>query len=146
MEEKVEKKLIEYQLETLLDLLKESIENKNIFQFKWFIETVSSDYKNEKGLYKKCIEDLTSIKYYSDEDYIKEASLICEYYLNRANGTIYDQTFYIKKYRKEHYKQLNVDVPKILMKQFEECLKYCNLTKKEFIINSINDFVNDIKE
>lgn len=52
----------------------------------------------------------------------------------------FNQVNYINQYRKEHYKQLNVDVPKHIMKEFEENLKKNGLNKKNFIINTIIEY------
>ncbi len=146
MEETEKKRLIEFQLENLLDTLESESKKNNIQQFKWFIDTISLDYQKEPGLYRKCIEDLLSINYLKDDKYKEEARQICEYYYNRARGIIYDETSYINDYRKKHYKQLNVDIPKELMKEFELALKFTNQTKKKFIINCINDFLDKLEK
>lgn len=52
----------------------------------------------------------------------------------------FNQTNYINQYRKEHYKQLNVDVPIDMMEEFEQNLKKNKTSKKSFIISTIIEY------
>lgn len=148
MEEEInKKKLINSQLENLISMLNEADKKEdNIESFKWFISIVSEDYKEQKGLYKKCISELLNIQDLNNIDYLESAKDICNYFYNCSNGKIYDETTYVNKYRKEHYKQLNVDIPISLMEDLEHCLKYTGQTKKQFIIKAINEFLNNCKK
>lgn len=147
MEEAKEKSLAKFQLEGLIDMLNNAKKDiENIKSFRWFVETVYEDYKEQKGLYKKCLNELLNIKNLNDEDYIRAALDICNYYYDCSIGKIYNSTVYNNDYRKKHYKQLNVDIPISLMEDFENCLKMTKQTKKEFIMKSINDFINNLKK
>ena len=145
MDEISEKKLINFQLENLLQMLEESNENnKTIEKFKWFVETVYNEYQTQKGLYKKCINELFNIKDLNNVAYLESAKDICSYFYDCSCGKIYNETIYTNEYRKKHYKQLNVDIPISLMEDFEHCLKHADITKKQFVIQSINEFINKI--
>ena len=147
MKEKNEKSLANFQLENLLEMLNDANNDKNkIKSFKWFIETLYSDYKEQKGFYKKCINELLNIKDLNDVDYLESAKDICSYFYDCSNGKIYNETFYTNQYRKKHYKQLNVDIPISLMEDFEHCLKYTGQSKKQFVIKAINEFLNNCKK
>ena len=144
MDEKSEKTLINFQLENLIEMLTKADEDeKNIESFKWFVEMVYNDYKMQKGLYRKCINELLNIRNLNSTAYLESAKDICSYFYDCSCGKIYDETIYTNEYRKKHYKQLNVDIPISLMEDFEHCLKCADITKKQFIIQSINNFIND---
>lgn len=50
----------------------------------------------------------------------------------------FNQQKYIQKYNKEHYKTFKVDLKKEEMDLLERLLKKNNLTKAQFLRNSIN--------
>lgn len=72
---------------------------------------------------------------------LNSAKEICEYYMEPFRLSKYNPSKYTTQYRKEHYKQLNVDLFPEDKDAFVEAVKYNNQTIKnvlrEFILNYI---------
>ena len=49
----------------------------------------------------------------------------------------FDQTKYILKYRKEHYSQLSVDLPKEIKEELVAICKRDDITIKQFILDAL---------
>ncbi len=59
--------------------------------------------------------------------------------------TKFNQNEYINDYKKEHYSQFKVDLKKEEKKELDELLNAVNLTKKEFLLNSVSKLKEEIK-
>ena len=53
------------------------------------------------------------------------------------------RTKYLNQYRKDRFKQLNVDIPLQMMEDFETILKAKKTNKRQFIQKSIIDYINE---
>lgn len=58
----------------------------------------------------------------------------------------FDQTKYITEYRKKHKKQFNVDLNIDEYNELEKLLKKCNITKAQFLRNSIEELKKSLKK
>lgn len=56
------------------------------------------------------------------------------------------RTQYKNEYRKERFKQLNVDIPFKMMEDLEKALKENNLNKRQFVYKCITDFLAENKK
>ncbi|MBR2248686.1 MAG: hypothetical protein IKE89_03470 [Bacilli bacterium] len=54
----------------------------------------------------------------------------------------FNQIKYIQDYNKEHYKQVKIDLPIELFEKFNKKLKEEKKTKRQFIIDCINNYLN----
>lgn len=114
-----------------------------------YIKNIEPSTYSQMGIYTRCINDLKLI---SDSDlkgdkYLCRIKQTCQNYLEYAIGIKYNATQYSNSYRKEHYKQLNVDIPKDIMDQFEKCLKENQQIKKNVILDFITEYIdNNTKE
>lgn len=117
--------------------------HRNIDEIKEYLATASFNDVEKKALYVKFIEELKKIIEKENEDNFNLIALkLCDRYLNIATGKTFNQTKYTNDYRKERYKQLNVDVPIDVMKEFEDNLKEHNINKKTYILNCIINYNN----
>lgn len=113
-----------------------------------FINQMESSTYSKMGIYKECIDNLKALSLSSlkGQKYVCEIKKICQYYLEYAVGKRFNKTKYDNDYRKEHYKQLNVDVPKDKMETFENILKENKTTKKKVILDFIDDYIKKEEE
>ena len=58
----------------------------------------------------------------------------------------FNQTEYILKYRKEHYSQLSVDLPKETKEKLINICKRDGITIKQFIVDAIESKEKDLKK
>ena len=128
----------------IISMLKEWIEEGKITNVRNYIAHMSFSESEKNALYAKCIMELSNIK--DSTKYIEIARNICVHYLDLASGKKFYQTNYNNAYRKEHYKQLNVDIPKEIMEEFEKNLANNRKNKKEFILESILKYNKKCKE
>ena len=56
-------------------------------------------------------------------------------------GKSYYKVKYDNDIRKKYTKQLNMDIDKELMEEFNKCLKKNNHTKKSVIVKAIEDYI-----
>ena len=54
----------------------------------------------------------------------------------------FNQKEYIKEYKKTHYKQFKCDLPINLNAELEKKLKTEGKTKKQFLLDAINNYLN----
>ena len=118
------------------------------FKIRDYIVKIEPRTYAQMGTYTRCINDLkllsqTDIR---GEKYINQAKEICKYYLEYATGKKYSATKVANDYRKQHYKQLNVDIPKEIMEDFELCLKERGEIKKQVILQFIKDYISEKNE
>lgn len=55
------------------------------------------------------------------------------------------QKDYIREYNKSHYKSLKIQLPAELFDEFNKKLKEDNKSKRQFIIDCINNYLKSVK-
>lgn len=111
-----------------------------------FISEFSYKDYEKNALYVKCVLELKNIDNLQGLEYRKAAMDICDYYLDLASGNRFNKVKYDNELRKEKYRQLNLDMPKDLMDDFDYYLKQNNHTKKSVIQKAIEDYINSNKK
>ena len=91
-------------------------------------------------MYAKCIEEIKELDKNNDK-FIENYKIICDIYLNMEKGKTYYKVKYDNDIRKKYTKQLNMDIDKELMDEFNKCLKKNNHTKKIVIVKAIEDYI-----
>ncbi len=109
---------------------------------KYIYQTEFGDIE-ANSLYVKCIYELKNIDNLEGIEYKKAAKDICKHYLLYAKGDMFYNTKYHTDFRKEKYKQLNLDIPKDIMEKFDYYLKKNKDTKKSVILKAINKYIED---
>lgn len=110
-----------------------------------FINNIDLSNYPLKGLYAQCVSDLKLLISTSLDDVVacKKIEGICNYYLECALGQRYNPLKKHTESRKEKYRQLNLDIPKKIMDDFDECLKKNEQTKKSVILQAIQNYIDE---
>lgn len=115
-------------------------------KIKQYINEMNLEEYPKEGAYAQCIDYLKrNINDFNHQDKtnLVIAIEICDYYLKFAKGEIYNPIKYKTDFRKEKYKQLNLDMPKEIMEKFDYYLKQNNHTKKSVIQKAIQDYITE---
>ncbi len=126
--------------EFLISTLKEIAEEKNEEEVKKFVDLIDFNDNEKNSLYAKCIEEIKELDKNNDK-FIENYKIICDIYLNMEKGKTYYKVKYDNDIRKKYTKQLNMDIDKELMDEFNKCLKKNNHTKKSVIVKAIEDYI-----
>ncbi len=129
----------------IISLIKKWMEEGIEGGMKDYIKEFSYKEAEKNALYVKCVEELKKIEYLQGLEYRKTAMDICNYYLELSNGKRFNQVTYNNEYRKKHYKQLNIDIPIEKMEEFEKKLSQNHQTKKEIVLEWIDEYINNEK-
>lgn len=137
MEEEVNKNV--HLLTNLINAIN-NLENEE--KLREFLRNIELSKYPSTGSYAQCLKNINQLAnvVFPDKSFKDSITQICYYYLDYAKR--HDP---IKKHtnsRKEKYRQLNLDMPKELIDQFDKCLEKNNQTKKEVITKAIKDYIN----
>lgn len=119
------------------------LRKKTIDSLKEYVEIEEKKYKFSKSLYARCIKEIYKFLHLENDQFIRSCMYCVNEYLSYATGKVYNSTVYNNDYRKKHYKQLNIDIPIEIMEEFEEKLKKEKKSKKEVILNLIENYIHD---
>lgn len=129
-------------LKTLHELIEQvRKEEKTEEYLKEYIYIEEKKYKLSKSLYALCIKEIYKYKDSKNINFLQSCMFNCNEFLSYATGVKYNSTVYNNDYRKKHYKQLNVDIPKDKMEKFEKKIKENNTTKKDLVIKWIDEYI-----
>lgn len=126
--------------EFLISTLKEIAEKEKEENVKFFIDNIELNNNEKNSLYAKCINEIKKVDKNNDK-FIENYKIICDKYLNMEKGKSYYKVKYDNDIRKKYTKQLNMDIDKELMEEFNKCLKKNNHTKKSVIVKAIEDYI-----
>lgn len=108
-----------------------------------FIKEFSYKEAEKNALYVKCVLELQKIENLKGLEYRKSAMDICDFYLDLATGKRFNQVKYQTDFRKEKYKQLNLDIEKEKMEKFDYYLRKNKQTKKSVIEKAIDTYIEE---
>lgn len=131
--------------EFLITTMKEIAEEKNVENVKMYLNSIDIADNEKNSLYAKCVMVLKELDQ-NNKNFLKNYIETCDSYLNLAKGKYFNKVKYDNELRKKNTKQLNIDIDKEIMKEFEECLKKNNQTKKSVILKAIEDYIEKSKK
>lgn len=133
----------EHFIRNMLTLVEHMLEQKREDEMKKYIYELEFSDAEKNSLYAKCIYQLKRAGNLSGKEYEDTIKEICYWYLAYETEESRNPIKRHVNLRKKKYKQLNLDMPKELMEQFEQCLKANNTTKKAVIKKAIENYIEE---
>ncbi|MDD6223638.1 MAG: hypothetical protein PUB18_01390 [bacterium] len=130
----------EHFIRNMLLLIEQMTEQNLEEEIKKYVDELEFGDVEQNSLYVKCIFALKQISHLTGEKYKEKAQRICQDYLSYE---IDNPIKYQSNFRKEKYKQLNLDIPKDVMERFDQCLERTGHTKKSVILKAIEDYIHE---
>lgn len=131
----------EHFIRNILALVEHMLEQNLEEDVKKYINELEFNDAEKNSLYAKCIYQLKSVERLSGKEYAEALKEICHWYLEYETEESRNPIKRHVNLRKKKYKQLNLDMPKELMEQFETCLKANKTTKKAVIKKAIENYI-----
>lgn len=136
----------EFFIRNILEVINQMTQEQLGAFLKDYIEDIDLKESEKNSLYGKCVNELKKIEKNSIKEYCEAAESICNYYLELSIGKRYYKNKYDNEFRKEKYKQLNMDIPKEIMEEFEYYIEKNKDTKKAIIVEAINNYIDKNKK